>query len=112
MGCCPKFYYPNNNKILYDSKNNILYSFTYSKKIIERYTDIFIEINNHKLNLITVEELFDEITHLMAQNYSIIDEYSFKRLILISIIKNKSETLLNSTLLNKSFFYLNYNANK
>ena len=48
----------------------------------------------------------------MAQTYDIIDKYSFKRLILISIIKNKSDTLLNSTLLNKSFFYLNYNANK
>lgn len=110
MGCCSKFYYPNNNKVLKDNKNIISYSFSYSSKIINRFTNLFIDINCHKLDRISVEELFDEIKHLMGTNYKVIDEASFKRLVLISIIKIKSEVLLNSDLLNKSFFYLNNNV--
>ena len=112
MGCCSKFYHPNNNKVLKDFKNNIAYSFKNSKNIIDRYTSIFIEVNNHRLDMININDLFDEIEILMNQIYKVIDYHSFKRIILLSVIKYKSEVVLNSELYRKSFFYLNNNVNK
>ena len=96
-----------NKKILFDKINKYNYSYKSCKNIINRYIDIYINFNYHRLYSIDLEKLFEELMVIMEPKYIIIDKNSFNRMILLSIINNLDPQLSNTNIYKKSFFLLN-----
>jgi hypothetical protein len=109
MGCFTQLFYPNNNKIIYDKINDYKYSYKSCRNIINRYVDIYLNFNYHKLQTINLEVLFEEIYIIMLPRYKVIDKHSVNRLILISIVNNIDPHFSNTNIYKKSFFLLNNN---
>lgn len=107
MGCLTQLYYPTNKKIIYDKTNNYKYSYTSSKTIINRYIDIYLNFNYHKLHTINLETFLEEIDIIMSPRYKVIDAHSVNRLILLAIINNTDSYFSNTNIYKKSFFLLN-----